>query len=86
MDAEFEFIEPKEQIILSLEELKCLNNESVLIKSLPEWLTVNKECEYIEANRVVHCSKNKISPKKLDLPWIWNESNYGIYWVVYKYI
>jgi hypothetical protein len=86
MNVEFNFVEPKEQIILSLEELKSLNNESVLIKSLPEWLNVNKECEYIEVNRVIHNSKNKISPKKLDLPWVWNERNYGVYWIAYKYI
>jgi len=82
MNAEFKFIEPKTQIELSLAELKKLNNESVLIKSLPEWLNVNKKCEYIEEYRMIK-SGSKISPKKLDLPWTWNENNYGEYWIVY---
>ena len=82
MNTELKFIEPKNQFELSLAELKKLNNESVLIKSLPEWLNVNKECEYIEEYRIIK-SGNKISPKKLDLPWAWNENNYGLYWIAY---
>jgi len=82
MDAELKFIEPNKQIELSLSELKSLSNKSILIKSLPEWLNVNKECEYIEEYRVIS-SGNKIVPKKLDLLWAWNENNYGDYWLAY---
>jgi len=82
MNTEFNFIEPKRQIELSLNELKKLSNERVLIKSLPKWLNVNKECEYIEEYRIIKSIK-KISPKKLDLPWAWNENNYGEYWIAY---
>ena len=82
MNTELNFIESKEQIELSLSELKNLKGVSVLIKSLPEWLNVNKQCEYIEEYRMIN-SGNKISPKKLDLPWMWNENNYGEYWIAY---
>jgi len=82
LNTEFEFIESKELIELSLSELKNLKGVSVLIKSLPEWLNVNKQCKYIEEYRVIN-SGNKISPKKLDLPWMWNENNYGKYWIAY---
>jgi len=82
LNTELNFIESKEQIELSLSELKNLKGVSVLIKSLPEWLNVNKQCEYIEEYRMIN-SGNKISPKKLDLPWMWNENNYGEYWIAY---
>ena len=82
MNTEFKFIESKKQIELSLSELKNLKGVSVLIKSLPEWLNVNKQCEYVEEYRVIN-SSNKIFPKKLDLPWMWNENNYGEYWIAY---
>ena len=84
MNTELNFIESKEQIELSLSELKNLKGVSVLIKSLPEWLNVNKQCEYVEEYRVIN-SGNKISPKKLDLPWMWNENNYGEYWIAYLF-
>ena len=82
MDVEFKFIQPKKQIELSLNELKNQNNKHILIKSLPKQLTVSKECEFIEEYRTIS-SGNKISPKKLNLPWKWNENNYGEYWVAY---
>jgi len=84
LNTELNFIESKEQIELSLSELKNLKGVSVLIKSLPEWLNVNKQCEYVEEYRVIN-SGNKISPKKLDLPWMWNENNYGEYWIAYLF-
>jgi len=84
MNLELSSIKPGEIIELSLNEFKKLSNEKVLIKSLPNWLNVNKECEYIEEYRIIK-SGNKISPKKLDLPWAWNENNYGEYWIAFKY-
>jgi len=82
MNSEFESIESRKKIELSLNELKNLNNEHILIKSLPKWLSVNKKCESIEEYRKIS-SGTKISPKKLDLPWKWNENNYGEYWIAY---
>jgi hypothetical protein len=83
MFLELSSIESKRQVKLSLDEFQALNNESVVIKSLPEWLAVNQECKDIEESRVI--TGNKISMKRLGLPWFWNTKNYGQYWIAYRY-
>ena len=82
MDSKFKFIETNEQIELSLNEFKNLKQESVEIRSLPEWLAFNAVCEDIRERRII--TGNKFNMKKLNLPWCWNESNYGRYWVAFK--
>jgi hypothetical protein len=71
--------------LLTLAELKAMDNKPIIIKSLPEWLTVDRECEEEKLTRILHLIRGKIIPSVIDLPLMWTEANYGKYWAAYDY-